>query len=196
MRTLKPSRLRRAALAAALLLALSGCRREEKHPTEVPQLPSGPGQTLVSRTLLYPGEEDMYLTELSLPLPSHGNAQKDMAEVIRRYLAGPAGEGQVHPFPEHCGLRALFLRGSSEVVVDLTGPVRTGGGSATETARVYGLVDTIAWNFREVRSVRILVDGQEVDTLLGHLDLSRPLPPEAKFLAPGLRGRVGAPADG
>lgn len=196
MRTPTSARLSRAALAVALLLALSGCKREEKHPTEVPQLPGGTGQSLVNRTLLYPGEEDMYLTELVLPLPSYGDAQKDMAEVIRRYVAGPAGQGQVLPFPEHCGLRALFLRGSSEVVVDLTGPVREGAGSATETARVYGLVDTIAWNFREVRAVRILVDGQEVDTLLGHLDLSRPLPPEARFLTPELRRQIGAPGDG
>jgi hypothetical protein len=196
MRTRTWRRLSSASLAFAALLALASCKREEKKATEVPQLPSAAGLSVVNRTLLYPGGDDMLLMVDTIPLPSYGDAQKDMAEVIRRYLEGPPGDGQFQPFPEHCALRALFLRGSSEVVVDLTGTVRSGGGSDTETARVYGLVDTIAWNFKEVRSVRLLVDGQEIDTLLGHLDLSHPLPPEARFLAPGLRRQVGVPGDG
>lgn len=196
MRTRTPRRHSSPILLVALLLALGACKREERRATEVPQLPAPAGQGLVSRTLLYPGGDDMLLMQYNVPLPSYGDAQKDMAEVIRRYLDGPPGDGQVQPFPEHCGLRSLFLRGSSEVVVDLTGPVRSGAGSDTETARVYGLIDTIAWNFKEVRSVRLLVDGQEVDTLLGHLDLSHPLPPEARFLAPDLRRQVGVPGDG
>jgi len=195
MRT-RTRRLLSRLLLAAALLALAACKREEKRATEVPQLPAAAGHGLVNRTLLYPGEEDMLLTVDVIPLPSYGDAQKDMAEVIKRYLEGPPGEGQVQPFPEHCALRSLFLRGGSDVVVDLTGPVRSGAGSDTETARVYGLVDTIAWNFKEVRSVRLLVDGQEVDTLLGHLDLSHPLPPEARFLVPELRRQAGIPGDG
>jgi len=196
MRTRTSRRPSEIAVLLAALLALAACKREEKRATEVPQLPAQAGQGIVNRTMLYPGGEDMLLTQLAVPLPSYGDAQKDMAEVIRRYLDGPAGDGQVQPFPEHCGLRSLFLRGGSEVVVDLTGPVRSGGGSDTEVARVYGLIDTIAWNFKEVRSVRLLVDGQEVDTLLGHLDLSHPLPPETKLLAPDLRRQIGAAGDG
>lgn len=184
--------LRRLAVPALALLLLSGCKREEKKQAEVPQFPSPSGQTQVSRTLLYPAEEDMLLTECNALLPSYGDSHKDLAELVKRYVAGPAGEGQVLPYPENCGLRAVFFLNSSSVVVDLSGPVRSGGGSSTETARVYGLVDTIAWNFREIRTVKILVEGQEVDTLLGHLDLSHPLPPEASYLAPPLRRQVGA----
>ena len=37
---------------------------------------------------------------------------------------------------------------------------------------------TVAIDFPEIESVQILVDGLEVETLGGHIDLTRPLRPE------------------
>jgi spore germination protein GerM len=115
-------------------------------------------------------------------MPASGQIELDMPDLLKRFLDGPPGPGQSLAFPERSGLKAAFLV-DGLAVVDLTGPVRTGGGASTETARVYGIVQTLHANFPEVKSVRLLVDGQEVDTLLGHLDLSRPLVPEPRLLA-------------
>jgi hypothetical protein len=37
-------------------------------------------------------------------------------------------------------------------------------------------------NLPAIRSVQILVDGREVDTLAGHVDLRRPLPRGASWI--------------
>ncbi len=137
---------------------------------------------MVQRILLYPSEEDMLLTEFQVMLPDLGSDQQNMQAMIQRYLDGPAGDGQVLPFPDNCTVRSLFILGENQVVVDLGGPVKTGGGSATEMARVYGIIDTLNQNFPQITAVKILVDGQETETLLGHVDLSHSLPPEPGML--------------
>jgi spore germination protein GerM len=181
-------------LAIAVVLALAalcGCRKESQAPSaaQVPA-PLASQSDQVQRILFYPAGDDQLLTGVKVSLVSSGNPQQDMTDVIRRLLLGPPGEGQTQPFPERCGVRSTFMLGS-EAVVDLTGPVRTGAGSDTETARVYGIVQSLHANFPEVRSVRILVDGQEVESLLGHVDLRHSLVPEARLLAPADRAALG-----
>ncbi len=185
-----PRPLRKAALAAVVvaLVAAAACRKPAPAPAQQAQPEAvETSRPAVERTLLYPGAEDTLLTAFRVSLPQADGAQQDMAALVRRYLAGPVGPGQVQPFPDHSTLRALFLTEGGAVVLDLGGAVREGGGSDTEVARVYGLVDTLCWNFPQVKAVRILVGGQEVDSLLGHLDLSRPLPPEPGLLEASLR---------
>ncbi|HPW21762.1 MAG TPA: GerMN domain-containing protein, partial [Vicinamibacterales bacterium] len=50
------------------------------------------------------------------------------------------------------------------------------GGSQHELLTVYAIVDTLTANLPAITSVQILVDGREVDSLAGHVDLRRPLP--------------------
>ncbi len=190
-RSLSPH-LRTVVLATVVLFLTAGCSRGGAAPSKE-GAPTAPlqEQEQVQRVLLYPAAPDMLLNEYRVEMPELGDQEKDMAELVSRYLAGPAGDDMVVPFPENCTLRAFFILNGNQAVVDLAGPVRTGGGSDTEMARVYGIVDTLYWNFNSIKSVRILVDGQEVDTLLGHLDLSRPVPYEPSMLAPSIRPQEG-----
>ena len=129
------------------------------------------------------------LTAMTANVPEGKTEEESMRGLVDRYLKGPTGNDQVQPFPENCNLRALFLVNGSQVILDLSGPVNSGGGSYTELSRVYGLIDTLAWNFKDVETVRIMVNGSGVDTLLGHVDLRHPLPPEPKLLDPELLQR-------
>ena len=181
----RPLRLRpkHALWAVLILLGMAACRRESGAPPPAAlQKAQAPEAHAAQRVLFYPAGENGMLYECPVSMPSSGQTDLDMCDLLRRYLEGPPGPGQFLAFPEHSDLRAAFLV-DGQAVVDLTGPVRTGGGTSTETARVYGIVQTLHANFPEVKSVRILVDGQEVDTLLGHLDLSHPLVPEPRLLA-------------
>jgi hypothetical protein len=73
----------------------------------------------------------------------------------------------------------VYLTGEGTAYVDFGPELRSGlgGGSAAELMAVYAIVDSLAWNLPGVREVAILIDGQQVETLNGHLDLTRPLPP-------------------
>ena len=48
------------------------------------------------------------------------------------------------------------------------------GGSTGEEMLVGSVVNTMT-GFSEIRKVQILIDGEKVETLAGHMDLSAPL---------------------
>jgi germination protein M len=53
-----------------------------------------------------------------------------------------------------------------------------------ELFTVYTIVNTITTNLPDVQSVQLLIDGREVDTLAGHVDLRRPLRKNESLITP------------
>ena len=51
-------------------------------------------------------------------------------------------------------------------------------GSSSELLATYAIVNTVTANVPQVKKVQLLVAGQEVQTLKGHVDLRRPLLPD------------------
>ena len=74
-------------------------------------------------------------------------------------------------------LRALFVTERGEAFVDLSKEVVSEhtGGSTDEALTVYTLVDALTANLPAIQSVQILVDGKQMETLAGHIDLRRPI---------------------
>ncbi len=95
--------------------------------------------------------------------------------VERQLAAAPAGHVSV--IPAGTTLRALFLTSRGEAYVDVSREIVTGhpGGSLHEFLTVYAIVNAITINLPDITAVQVLVDGREVDTLVGHLDLRHPL---------------------
>ncbi len=56
-------------------------------------------------------------------------------------------------------------------------------GSSSEMSAVYTLVNTLAFNFKTVKKVALLVEGGERETLGGHIDLSKPFVPQYSLIA-------------
>ena len=61
--------------------------------------------------------------------------------------------------------------------MDLSREVSMGhpGGSLEELFTVYAIVNALTMNVPDITAVQILVEGREVDTLAGHVDLRHPL---------------------
>jgi hypothetical protein len=79
---------------------------------------------------------------------------------------------------------AVFLDREGNAYIDLsTPPADTVAGTDGELALVYGTVNSVVANCSGVRRVQVLFGGRQVSTL-GHLDLSRPLPPNLELVAP------------
>jgi hypothetical protein len=51
---------------------------------------------------------------------------------------------------------------------------------------VYSVVNSLAINFPEIKQVQILIEGREIDSITGHLSLSKPISPN-----PGLVKKTG-----
>jgi len=131
--------------------------------------------------LLFGGADGMLHPELrSVPLPAE--VHERVRVVVSEVLAGPTGAlAPVVPWQAELG--AVFIDGRGNAFIDLTAPPKPLTGSHTELMLAYGLVDAILLNCPELTAVQILLDGREVPTLTGHLDLSRPLVLNKNFIA-------------
>jgi hypothetical protein len=112
----------------------------------------------------------------------YGEGPAAQAQLIINAQLAPVAAPLVSAVPAGTTLRALYLNAKGEAYVDLSRDVVTGhtGGSLDELLTIYTVVNALTANLPAVRSVQVLVDGKEVDTLAGHVDLRRPL---AKNLA-------------
>jgi spore germination protein GerM len=113
-----------------------------------------------------------------------GEGTAEQARRIVEAQIAPAPEGRVSAIPAGTRLRTLFFTKAGEVYVDLSADVQTNhpGGTTNETLTVYALVSALTSNLPAATSVQILVDGKEVDTLAGHLDLRRPIEQDLKWV--------------
>ncbi|HHW12573.1 MAG TPA: GerMN domain-containing protein [Firmicutes bacterium] len=100
-------------------------------------------------------------------------AEPEMA-ALRELIKGPVTEGLQPVLPAKTAVRHLEIENGLAVVDLSREAVRIDRGSWGEALVVWSLVNTLT-KFPEVEAVRILIEGQPVETLAGHFDLSRPL---------------------
>ncbi|MFO7692754.1 MAG: GerMN domain-containing protein [Vicinamibacterales bacterium] len=102
----------------------------------------------------------------------------EQARRIMEAMLEPAPDGLASAIPAGTELRGLYVGGQGDAYVDFSGTLRTShpGGTASELLTVYAIVSAITANLPAITSVQILIEGHEVDTLAGHVDLRRPLP--------------------
>lgn len=94
---------------------------------------------------------------------------------VQELIAGPRTKGLLRTVPE--GTKLLDINVENGLCrVDLSREFRENhwGGSSGEILTVYSLVDTLT-QFPTIDKVEILVEGQTVETLAGHMDLSVPV---------------------
>ena len=109
------------------------------------------------------------------------------AEQARRIIEAqiaPPPAPHLSAIPAGTKLRTVFFTKSGEIYVDLSAELQTNhpGGTTNETLTVYALVSALTSNLPAVKGVQILVEGKEVDTLAGHLDLRRPIEQDLKWV--------------
>ena len=96
-----------------------------------------------------------------------------MQQAVLAYLQGPrTGRVQV-PVPDGMALNEFYFTPTGAAVVDLAVDQvqKEKVGFMDEALLIRGLIETLTGNFFEVKQVKILVDGQEAPTLLGHYAL-------------------------
>jgi hypothetical protein len=116
-----------------------------------------------------------------------GDGTVEQAKRIVEAQVAPPGPGLVSPIPPGTTLRALYVSDRGEAYVDLSREISAAhpGGSSNEVLTVYAIVDALTVNLPAISSVQVLVDGREVDTLAGHVDLRRPLTKSMAWVAEG-----------
>jgi spore germination protein GerM len=149
--------------------------RRPAAPAVAASVPAAPGRKIKAR-LFYVSTDGAKLAGTEREVPYGEGTIEQAREIISAQIA-PAAEPFVSAIPPGTRLRAIFVTPQGQAYVDLSGEAWRAhpGGTLDELLTIYTVVDSLTVNLPAVSSVQILVDGKEVETLAGHVDLRRPL---------------------
>lgn len=144
--------------------------------------PAGAGRKIKAR-LFYVAEDGIHLTHVERDV-AYGEGTLEQAREIVAAQIAPVAEPLVSAIPAGTTLRTLFLTEGGEAYVDFSREIVAAhsGGTVDELLTVYTIVNALAENLPAVTAVQVLVDGKEVDTLAGHVDLRHPLGKNAAWV--------------
>ena len=133
-----------------------------------------PNEQAVNVKVYYPDDSGMKLVEVERKVIVSDTTDKYTA-AVEVLLDEPAEENLTKIFPNNAKIRGVKVV-DGLATVDLDGSITKSfvGGSTGEEFLIGSVVDTLT-NFPEVKRVKFLIDGQEIETLSGHMDLSTPL---------------------
>jgi spore germination protein GerM len=137
----------------------------------------------ITATLYYISEDGLSLVGVQREVP-FGEPIVEQAQRILEAQLARAPEPLSSAIPEATALRSLFVDDRGHAFVDLTADarVRHTGGALDELFTIYTIVNALTVNLPAITRVQILVDGKEVGTLAGHVDLRHPLQKNLKWV--------------
>jgi spore germination protein GerM len=137
----------------------------------------------ITATLYYISEDGLSLIGVQREVPFGDPVDEQARRIIEAQL-GSAPAPLSSAVPEATSLRSLFLSTKGEAYVDLSADARTRhtGGALDELFTIYAIVNALTVNLPAITRVQILVEGKEVDTLAGHVDLRHPLQKNLKWV--------------
>jgi len=165
----------------------SGEEKIERSPAAPPSEPESVPTELPETkkvVLFFLSEEDSFLhpeeREISAGSSIVYQAKQTMEELIKG-----SESGYVSPFPSETRLRELFVTGEGVAYVDFSREIweKHLAGSSAEISTIYSIVNSLAYNFKSIKRVFILIEGGEKETLGGHINLSRSFSPQYDLIA-------------
>ncbi len=166
-------------VAGGVVFRLSRFVEGPETPTEIPPASSSPAaadlQARIKARLYYVGPDGEHLIALEREVPLGRSPVEQGRRIVEAQIA-PVAPPLVSAIPPGTALRAFFLTEDGRAVVDLSAEARARhpGGLTTELLTVYTIVDALTVNLPAITSVQLLVDGQPVESLAGHVDLRQP----------------------
>jgi hypothetical protein len=173
-----------AALVSAVLvwLLVTGGQRppDEPPPPLVGPMPTPTPAPQQQVNLLFTAEDGLLHPELravALPAETH----ERIRVLVNELLIGP-GPGLEPAIPYPAELLGVYVEPVGHAFVDLSSPPAPLTGSHTELMLIYSVVNTILLNCPSLVDVQLLFSGEEIPTLTGHMDLSKPLALNKRFI--------------
>jgi spore germination protein GerM len=121
----------------------------------------------------YPDDQGLKLIAVKRTIKT--DAAGKYAAAIKSLLTGTKQKGQTTIIPKQAKLKSVKVKGdtayvdfSQDLVKHFT------GGSTGEEMLVGSVVNTLT-EFPEIKKVQILIEGNKVETLGGHVDLTMPI---------------------
>jgi spore germination protein GerM len=171
---------------ALLLLMLLGPRWLQTAPSvaqsSTTTTPVAEARKIKAR-LFYVNEEGTALSGVEQDVIYGEGTVEQARRIIEAQLATPTPP-LASAIPPGTKLRTVFVTSGGDAYIDLSAELQANhpGGTTNEILTVYSLVSALTSNLPAVSGVQILIDGKEVDTLAGHLDLRRPIEQDSRWV--------------
>ena len=159
-----------------------------------PSSDAGPAGSTVSATearriqakLFYVSDDGSELVAVVRDVAFGATPAEQARHIVEAQVKTPFG-GLVSAIPNGTTVRGVFLGARGEAYVDLSqeASFTHRGGTLDEALGVFAIVNAITSNLPDVTAVQILVDGKEVDSLAGHIDLRQPIRRAADWIRKG-----------
>lgn len=137
---------------------------------------AGAGTMVLRLFVIVPGMERLVAVLHTVAAPSTLDAQVERAV---QELIDWNSPDMTSPVPPEARVREVWVSPGGIAYVDFDQAFYdfSVGGSLGELQTVYGVVATLTESFPEIVAVQFLVEGRWIETLAGHVDLSRPVLP-------------------
>ncbi len=164
------------ALFAALGRQLASPTLDAEPPAPVTE-PAPTVGPRISALIYFVAEDGVSLVGVPHDVPLGQTPVAQARALVEAQLASEPPEPLARAVPKDVAVRGIFLPGRDDAYVDLDGAFVKGlpGGSHNELLAAYAIVSVLTTNLSPVTRVQILIDGREVETLAGHVDLREPL---------------------
>jgi hypothetical protein len=136
--------------------------------------PVNPADTRVKARLFWASDNgDGTLKETDVDLPLSTDPALRAKQVLNTLLAGPV-DVELRTLPPDAALLAFYVLPNGTAVADFSEALATAipSGIQSEQLAVDSITRTLEANVPQVQRLKILIHGQEVETLAGHLDLT------------------------
>jgi hypothetical protein len=155
-----------------------------------PQVRAEPTAKIRAR-LFHLAEDGLRLQAMEAEVP-FGDGTLEQGRQLALALLERAPEPFVSVIPPGTTLKGFYLSPQGVAFVDLSAEASRAhpGGSLDEIFTVYSIVNTLTDNLPAIAAVQLLVDGHQVDTLAGHVDVRHPLAKDLRWTE--LPGGAGA----
>ncbi|MBN2198441.1 MAG: GerMN domain-containing protein [Candidatus Aminicenantes bacterium] len=159
--------------------------RELKDISVPPETASAAGEDETRTVVLYfLSDQDGLLHPEQRTIPAGPAVEWEARRLIEELIKG-SRTGLISPLPPESELRQVFMIRGGTAVVDFSKEFadRHPSGSTAEMTTIYCLVNSLTRNFSAIKQVFFLVNGNERETLNGHISLAKPFLPLRSLIA-------------
>jgi len=140
----------------------------------LPPAPASSGDPKVRVKMFWGSKAGDSFTPVAVELPLSADPVLRAKQVLNTLLAGPI-DPEARTLPADAALLAFYLLPDGTGVADFSESMSTSipSGIQSEQMAVDSITRTLEANVPQVQRLKILIHGQEMDTLAGHLDLTQ-----------------------
>jgi hypothetical protein len=129
-------------------------------------------------------QERFLLPEKRYVYNENDSAQR-VREIAKALLDG-SKTGLVNTFPAGVSVRNVKVNKDGTAIINFSKNLTKlhPGGSTAEMATIYSLTNSVTENVSGIKEVKILVDGDELPSIKGHISIKKAFAPDRELFAP------------